>query len=191
MKLSNIQWWSLNYDAVTMTVTTDDGEVFGYTAIEEDDTPLNQELWDLAMQNKSEIQTPEVYQALKGQIPFPLDLIQLPCGTVELKSFVTTIALQEIDRQLANLFSPRSQINASRDEDFSHERERKINVLFKLEREFTSQDPEVIKVDIIVPESIPLSRGRSQLQYNAPKALTDFLNIGIQQMVDEEVLSEL
>jgi len=191
MKISNIQWWSLNQDAVTMTVTTDEGEVFGYTAIKDDETPLNQQLWNMAMENKSEIQDPEAYRALKGQIPFPIELIQLPCGTVELKSFVTTQALQEIDRQLANLFSPRSQISAARDRDFNQERERVINALFKLEGEFTAQSPETTPVDIIMPEGTPLPRGRSQLQYSVPKALAQFMSTGIQQMIDEEVLSEL
>ena len=177
MTIKNLYWQSLDRDAVSMLVVDGEKELH-YTATPADPEPINQELWALAMENKDKIAEPELYQAIRGQIPWPHDLMMMPDSEVVTVESVRREALALAERELRELFNPRILIKAERNPEYAEERAAKIDAILRVEEKFNAS---------FAPQA---KRARGKTAKEKP-ILQKFTEVGLHTLIMEEVFASL
>ena len=213
MKIKEAYWWALDQTAVKAVIEKDNGKELHYLATATDDMPLGIEIWNLLMQNKQNIQEPELFQSIRGEIDWPSTMVQFDDGRIESFDNVRRNMLHQLEQRLSGQFTPRILVNASRDVDANKEREATITAILSIEQdinecnqqsyniehraEFEAIASELTMmhdinftdctgaVDIIVKIDESMSKVNT---FTIPIPIYYFMNYGIDQMITNKLV---
>ena len=214
MKIKEAFWWSLDRTAVKVAIIQENGEEIETLATIDDTDEFGKEVWALLMKNKNSIQEPPLYQAIKGEIDWPIDMVQFPDGRVEFLTVVMKDIFAAIDARLHDQFTPRALVAAGRDPVAKKNRENEIAAIFAIEDSMKNyntpnysldQSPELTamaaefmhdlnlnectgKVKVIAPEGVQVS---SVNEFTVPIPVYYFMHYGLDEMIANQLVAGL
>ncbi|MCL2357034.1 MAG: hypothetical protein FWC70_07740 [Defluviitaleaceae bacterium] len=144
MRILSATWASQDNTAVSLLVS-DSGNLFAYTANETDSEPLNKYLWDMAMENKDSIKTPDAYRMINGEIPLRDDLmITAWNGELAPTEGVRLEAKKQVEQEFNRLMSPRNIAMARIDPEKAKELDFNIKALLGFEAAIDPENVEAV-----------------------------------------------
>lgn len=210
MQIKEAYWWSLDRTAVKATITQKNGEEIETLATEDDDDIFGKKVWALLMKNKTLIKEPPLYQAIKGEIDWPIEMVQFPDGRVEFLSVVIKDIFAEIDERLQRQFTPRLLVNADRDQEIKQNRENEITAILAVEDSIKNHDapihslnhnPEMQimaekmmcnlnhnegKVKVIAPQGVNVTKIN---EFTIPIPIYYYMNYGLDEMIANKLVA--
>jgi len=136
IKIIEGTWQDIEHTAAVLTVMEDEKEPYIYTCTEcsadDDEAPLNKQLWAMLQENNSMVQDSTLLKVLKGEIAVPEgytlrngQLLNDEEEKIKLKTLINT--------QLDSFYTGRSLAIAERDPVYAANRKNAIDRLLKIE----------------------------------------------------------